>query len=95
MIRTEYLNFLQTLGEDPTLASVRKVANLVLNNLNVLIPLTTTSGQRIRKIVDLGQSSWSNANSDISVITSTQTDIHPKLTRLKKLTVGVNLSIES
>lgn len=63
MIRTEYLRFVQTLADAP--AEVRKIANLVLNNLDTLIPLTTAKGQRIKKVVQLAQANWDTISSDI------------------------------
>ncbi len=90
MIRTEFVNFLQTLENTSTAeaTSVRKIANLVYENLETLIPLSTTNGQRIRKLVELAQNSWSTVSSDLSTVNSTQISIDPKLKRLKKLTVG-------
>ena len=49
MINEEYLRFLQTLTETQIPEGVSKIANLVLEHLEVLQPLTTYQGQRIKK----------------------------------------------
>jgi hypothetical protein len=53
MIHAEYMRFMQTLYSPNTSDSVRKIANIVLANLENLIPLGTHQGQRIRKFVEL------------------------------------------
>lgn len=65
MILAEYLRFLQTLNIDEVAADVRKIANLVLQHLDTLIPLSTAQGQRIKKIAELAQTNWSSVSSDI------------------------------
>jgi DNA sulfur modification protein DndD len=65
MIRSEYLRFLQTLNTDEISADVRKVANLVLQHLDTLIPLSTAQGHRIKKMVKLAQANWRSLSSDI------------------------------
>lgn len=88
MIQNEYLRFLQTLCAADTPGDVRKIANLVLSNLDTLIPLSTVQGQRIKKIVTLAQMNWAATNEDIHPVqqqTSTQTC---SFTKLKSLSVG-------
>ena len=58
MIRAEYLRFMQTLGCDASSVNIRKIANLVLNNIDTLIPLTTRQGQRIQSLVTLAKANW-------------------------------------
>ena len=41
MIRAEFQRFLQTLNNGTSSEGVRKIANLVLDHLNELVPLTT------------------------------------------------------
>jgi len=55
MIRAEYLRFMQTLGGDASSANIRKIANLVLNDIDTLTPLTTRQGQRIQALVKLAR----------------------------------------
>jgi hypothetical protein len=88
MIRAEYIRFLQTLSIDDDSANVRKMANLVLQNLEILIPLSTAQGQRIKKMVLLAQESWHSLNSDIQVIQEQKTEKTCQISRLKSLSVG-------
>jgi len=89
MIRTEYLRFLQTLHASNASENVRKVANLVLANLEELIPLTTGKGQRIKKMVELAQKSWVSTSSDIEPLPEPKTTEQTgSITHLRKLSVG-------
>ncbi|HMQ96600.1 MAG TPA: ATP-binding protein [Candidatus Nanoperiomorbaceae bacterium] len=88
MIRSEYLRFLQKLIGEGDSSDVRKVANLVLSNMDTLIPLSTAQGQRIKKIVTIAQMNWVATNADIHPVqqqTATQTS---PFTKLKSLSVG-------
>lgn len=58
MIKTEYLRFSQTLYDEGISSDVRKIANIVLENLDTLTPLTTSQGKRIKQMVKLAQTSW-------------------------------------
>jgi hypothetical protein len=64
MIHSEYLRFLPTLIAKDIPAEVRKVANLVLSNLDTLIPLSTAQGQRIKEIVKLTQTNCATVLSE-------------------------------
>ncbi|HHL35090.1 MAG TPA: hypothetical protein ENJ30_12060 [Desulfobulbaceae bacterium] len=65
MIRAEYLRFLQTLNDDAVPAGERKIANLVLQHLDELIPLSTAQGQRTKKMVLLAQENWNTISAEI------------------------------
>lgn len=65
MIRSEYLRFLKTLTGEDVSADMRKIANLVLNHLDTLIPLSTSQGQRIKKVASLAKANWGTINADI------------------------------
>ncbi|MCF7824027.1 MAG: AAA family ATPase [Candidatus Marinimicrobia bacterium] len=88
MIWDEYHRFLQTLDIEPVSADVRKIANLVLNNLDALIPLSTAQGQRVKKIVELAQANWDTLSNDILPIVEETTEEADTVSRLCKLTVG-------
>ena len=88
MIRTEYLRFLQTLTTDGASADVRKVANLVLIHLDRLIPLSTSQGQRIKKVVKLAQANWTTINADIAPAPQQAAIQTSPFTQLKSLSVG-------
>lgn len=88
MIRTEYLRFLQTLCGDATPCDVRKIANLVLQQLHTLIPLSTAQGQRIKKMVTLAQKSWSSTNSDVQPSSEQAAEQSCPIIQLKSLSVG-------
>ena len=51
MVREEYLRFLQTFNVDSTSINAKKIANIVLDNLEELTQLSTHQGQRIRRII--------------------------------------------
>ena len=65
MIRAEYLRFLQKLTVTNVDDDVRKIADLVLNHLDTLIPLSTSQGQRIKKVIHLAQDNWLTINTNI------------------------------
>lgn len=88
MIRTEYLRFLQTLIADGTSDEVRKVANLALIHLDTLIPLSTSQGRRIKKVVKLAQENWTTINADIQPAQQEATIQTCPFTQLKRLSVG-------
>lgn len=88
MIRTEYLRFLSTLSTDEISADVRKIANLVLQHLDSLIPLSTAQGQRIKKVVKLSQANWASISSDIQLPQEIAVEQTCPLTQLKSLSVG-------
>ena len=88
MIQTEYIRFLQTLSTNETAADVRKIANLILQHLDLLIPLSTSKGQRIKKIVNLAQKNWSSVSPDILITQVQAAELSYPITQLKSLSVG-------
>ncbi|HEX3047094.1 MAG TPA: ATP-binding protein, partial [Bacillota bacterium] len=88
MIQTEYLRFLQTLSTDNISGDVRKMANLVLQHLEILVPLSTAQGQRIKRMVKLAQANWVSICSDIQPIREQATEQTCPFTLLKSLSVG-------
>jgi DNA sulfur modification protein DndD len=88
MIQAEYLRFLQTLNTDTVHADVRKLANLVLTNMESLIPLGTSQGQRIRRITTLAQTNWNTLSVDINPITEDVAEQDLFVTKLMSLSVG-------
>ncbi|MDW7651228.1 MAG: AAA family ATPase [Bacillota bacterium] len=88
MIQAEYLRFLQTLSTDDISDDVRKIANLVLQHLDTLIPLSTAQGQRIKKMVELAQTNWGSICSDIQITREQATVQTCPLTQIKSLSVG-------
>jgi len=88
MIRAEYLRFLQTLNDAAVPAGERKIANLVLQHLNELIPLSTAQGQRVKKMVLLAQADWNTISTEIQPALEQTTEQAAPVTRLKHLAVG-------
>lgn len=88
MIRAEYLRFLQNLTSGSVPSDVRKVANLVLEHLDALIPLSSAKGQRIKKVVELAQANWAALTADIQPVTEQLTEQTCPITQLKSLSVG-------
>lgn len=88
MIRGEYLRFLQTLYSETIDEDERKIANLILQNLEVLIPLGTHQAQRVKAIVELSQNNWSNLNAEIQPLPQNLASDNSLITQLKSLSVG-------
>ena len=88
MIQSEYLRFLQTLNTDTVPADVRKLANLVLTNMEQLVPLGTNQGQRIRRIVTLAQTNWNSLSVEIQPIPEEVAEKNAPVTQLTNLSVG-------
>ncbi len=88
MIRAEYLRFLQMLNNEATSEGIRKIANLVLQNLGGLVPLTTSQGQRVRKMVSLAQAKWNTASAEIQPLPESAVEQSTKIKKLKKMSVG-------
>jgi hypothetical protein len=65
MIHAEYQRFLQALDNETDSEGVRKIANLVLEHLDDLLPLTNQQGQRVKKMVALAQVNWQRINATI------------------------------
>jgi len=88
MIHSEYLRFLQTLNTDAISEDERKVANLVLENLDVLVPLGTHQAQRLKAVVPLAQAGWDNLESVIKPPPDDLSIHKSQITQLKSLKVG-------
>lgn len=88
MIHAEYRRFLQTLSCEFAPPDVRKIANLVLENLDSLIPLSSSHGQRVKKVVELAKASWPTTSADIQPLTEQPAAHSCPITQLKSLAVG-------
>jgi DNA sulfur modification protein DndD len=87
MILAEYSRFLQTLDKTAS-QDVRKVANLVLQYFDDLLPLTTAQGQRVKKVAQLAKANWGTINADIQPISVKATVTANAIGQLKSLRVG-------
>ena len=88
MIHAEYLRFLQTLNNDATPVGIRKIANVVLANIDLLIPLTTNQGQRVKKLVELAQANWDAQSAEIQPVPENAAEQISTITQLKSMSVG-------
>ena len=88
MIHAEYLRFLQTLNDDAVTEDERKLANLILQSLQDLIPLGTHQGQRVRSVVQLAQDNWNNLSAEIHPLPENLSVDSSPITQLKSLSVG-------
>mgnify|MGYP000403186987 CR=1 FL=1 len=88
MIQAEYLRFLQTLNTNSVPVDVRKLANLVLTNMEQLVPLGTHQGQRIRCMVALAQTDWNTLSENIQPIPEEVAEQNSSITQLRSLSVG-------
>ncbi|MDD5272812.1 MAG: AAA family ATPase, partial [Methylovulum sp.] len=88
MLKLEYLHFMQTLNTNAVPDNVRKLANIILDHLDEIIPLGTTHGKRVQKIVELAQHEFTTANCNYLVEVGNYQTSTNDITRLKSLTVG-------
>lgn len=88
MILAEYRRFLATLEPDDVTANEAKVANLILEHIDTLRPLTTARGQRAKKTASLAQSNWDMLASEIDAKADDQGSGDTDICRLTSLTVG-------
>jgi len=88
MIHAEYLRFLQTLNHEATSDNIRKIANLVLTNIDDLITLTTAQGQRVKKLVELAQANWDAISAEIQAAPENTAGQLSKIVQLKSMSVG-------
>jgi DNA sulfur modification protein DndD len=88
MILAEYRRFLQTLAKNAGTQDVRKMANLVLQHWGDLLPLTTSQGQRVKKLVELVQANWETISTDIQPIPAQVITAANAVRQLKSLRVG-------
>ena len=93
MIQSEYLRFLDTLSsdstsDDSTSDDVRKIANIVHQHLDILIPLSTARGQRVQKFIDLAHANWETVSPKIQPPEQLKNQPSKTSVKLKSLTVG-------
>lgn len=88
MIKEEYLRFLQSLINNDISSDVVKIANLVLQNIDILVPLSTSQGQRIKKTVELAQTNWNSTSSKIQPLGKLEEEHFCPITQIKSLMVG-------
>ncbi|MGP5549955.1 AAA family ATPase [Psychrobacter namhaensis] len=88
MVRSEYLRFLQTLNSETISKNERKIANLILLNLDHLASLGTHQGQRIKAIIQLAQDDWDTLSCTIQPPVENLTSNKSPITQLKSLKVG-------
>ena len=88
MLSSEFLRFFQTLNTADVPGDVRKVANLVWDNLDEITPLGTAQGQRVRRIVSLAQPLWDTLSLEVQPIPEQNTERLSTFSRLRKMTVG-------
>jgi hypothetical protein len=79
MLSNEFLRFFQTLDTADVPGDVRKMANLVWDNMDSIIPLGTAQGQRIRRIVDLAQSSWDTLSPEVLPLPEQNSDVNARI----------------
>ncbi|WP_422431929.1 MULTISPECIES: AAA family ATPase [Gammaproteobacteria] len=88
MLSNEFLRFFQTLDTADVHGDVRKMANLVWNNINTIIPLSTAHGQRIKHIVGLAQPAWETLSLEVQPLAEQNVERVYAFSRLRSLSVG-------
>jgi DNA sulfur modification protein DndD len=87
MILAEYHRFLQTLTSAGS-QDLRKMAALVLQHFDDLLPLTTAQGHRVQKLVKLAQANWETISASIQPIPVQAAVTTNAIRQLKSLRVG-------
>ena len=88
MVKSEYLRFLQTLNKEGVSSGVRKIANLVIENLDEIVILGTAQGKRAKKIAELASISWSEVTDVIEDIEDEIDDDDEVVKQLKSIKIG-------
>jgi len=88
MLSNEFLRFLQTLDTADVPADVRKIANLVWDNMDSIIPLGTAQGKRVRRIVELVQPAWDTLSLEVQSLPEQNSEQVSTFSRLRRLSVG-------
>ncbi|MGF3860374.1 AAA family ATPase, partial [Salmonella enterica] len=88
MLSSEFLRFFQTLNTTEVPSNVRKIANLVWDNLDDITPLGTSQGQRVRRIVSLAQSAWDALSTEVQPLPEQTAERVSTFSRLRKISVG-------
>ena len=88
MADNEYLRFLQTLKTEDISSGVRKIANVVLGNLDDLQPLGTAQSQRVKKIAKLASETWPELSENIEDLPNEKGNSNDFIKRLKSIKVG-------
>ena len=78
---------MQTL-KDENSQELIKVANLVLQNFDDLLPLSTAQGQRIKKFVELAHTNWDKTSSDFQPVSTQTVNTINSVSQIKSLRVG-------
>lgn len=84
MLGSELLRFFQTLNTADVPSDVRKIANLVWENLDEIVPLGTAQGQRVKRIVALAQSAWDTLSPEVQTLLSRTPKVFPPLADLER-----------
>lgn len=87
MVRNEYLRFIQTINVEGVSPGVHKIANLILDNLDELLPLGTAQGRRAKKIAELAPKSWNTLSEVIEAAHETG-DFEEIIKQLNSIKVG-------
>lgn len=88
MLGSELLRFFQTLNTADVPSDVRKIANLVWENLDEIVPLGTAQGQRVKRIVALAQSAWDTLSPEVQTLPEQNAESVSTFSRLRKMSVG-------
>lgn len=88
MLSSEFLRFFQTLNTADVPSDVRKIANLVWENLDDVAPLGTAQGQRVRRIVALAQAAWDTLSPEVQPLPEQNAEHVSTFSRLRRMSVG-------
>ncbi|OCH03517.1 hypothetical protein A6E11_00995 [Aliivibrio fischeri] len=88
MINNELIRFMRTLTGDDVAIGIRKIANLVLEHLDILEPLGTAQSRRAKKIVDLTSGNWDKLSDVIAEAVTEDGSSEDAIKLLKSISVG-------
>lgn len=79
---------MKMLKDEDVPSNVFKIANIIRNHLDEVIPLGTAAGRRLKLIVELAQEEFENASSECLVGTESTPATMNGISKLKSMTVG-------
>lgn len=88
MIQHEFERFLAELDGKRARDDVKRIGNLILDNIDDLIPLGTHSGQRLKKIVTIAQRDFEEASTALPTTPAEATEHEFEFNRLSHMAIG-------
>jgi DNA sulfur modification protein DndD len=88
MVKNEYLRFLEALKAADVSSGVRKIANLILDHFDEILPLGTANGKRAKKIAELAPNNFEYLSDKIEETANEADNANKTITQIKSIKVG-------